>query len=233
MSAFSSSVSMLIGRFWQAFFKPSRIFRLSYGSRRLSFFIIEGSVSSIRSCVVKRFWHPRHSLLLRMVSPVPADPRVNDFILKVVAKRTFHQSSLSDVNFEIMIADSSKKLLVSSSGYPSPYTILLIPAFKSILRHMLQGRGCTEQHGALNADPMICCLNNCILFGMEPSTKLVPLSGRNRFFLTQATNLFAMDESGGRSIVPCGQNSFVFYQDRSKPASWCRLIVRKPVGQSP
>src|SRR6266446_638285 len=64
-----SSFGVATGRFSQAFSSPCRIFCRSKRSRRPSFLITMYGISSIRSYVVKRRPHFRHSRRRRIVSP--------------------------------------------------------------------------------------------------------------------------------------------------------------------
>src|SRR5258707_7088053 len=69
-STIASSFGVATGRFSQAFNNPCKIFCRSNRSRRPSFLITMYGISSIRSYVVKRREHFRHSRRRRMVSPV-------------------------------------------------------------------------------------------------------------------------------------------------------------------
>src|SRR6266481_1521501 len=64
-----SSFGVATGRFSQAFSSPCKIFCRSKRSRRPSFLITIYGISSIRSYVVKRRPHFRHSRRRRIVSP--------------------------------------------------------------------------------------------------------------------------------------------------------------------
>src|SRR5258708_9741378 len=69
-STMASSFGVATGRFSQAFNSPCKIFWRSNRSRRPSFLITMYGISSIRSYVVNRRSHFRHSRRRRMVSPV-------------------------------------------------------------------------------------------------------------------------------------------------------------------
>src|SRR5258708_8228858 len=69
-STMASSFGVATGRFSQAFNSPCKIFWRSNRSRRQSFLITMYGISSIRSYVVNRRSHFRHSRRRRMVSPV-------------------------------------------------------------------------------------------------------------------------------------------------------------------
>src|SRR5258708_1114585 len=69
-STMASSFGVATGRFSQAFNSPCRIFWRSKRSRRPSFLITMYGISSIRSQVVNRRSHFKHSRRRRMVSPV-------------------------------------------------------------------------------------------------------------------------------------------------------------------
>src|SRR5882762_4353209 len=69
-STIDSSFGVGTGLFSQAFSKPCKIFWRSNRSRRPSFLITMYGISSIRSYVVKRRPHFRHSRRRRIVSPV-------------------------------------------------------------------------------------------------------------------------------------------------------------------
>jgi hypothetical protein len=58
-------------------------------------------------------------------------------------------------------------------------------------------------------------LNNGILLSMEATAQLVSLSRRNTLFLPEATDIQTMLDSRRSSIITCGQDFFVFDEDRS------------------
>src|SRR5256885_6943862 len=69
-STIASSFGVATGRFSQAFNSPCKIFCRSNLSRRPSFLITMYGISSIRSYVVNRRSHFRHSRRRRIVSPM-------------------------------------------------------------------------------------------------------------------------------------------------------------------
>ena len=58
-------------------------------------------------------------------------------------------------------------------------------------------------------------LDNCILFSMEAPAEFVPLPGRDASLLPEATDVQAVFQPGGSSIVTRGQNLLVFDEHRS------------------
>jgi len=71
----------------------------------------------------------------------------------------------------------------------------------------------TEKGCTLYGNTMISGLNDRILFGMYPSTKLMIFSGGDIQFLPEAPCFKAVFNAGGRTVVSGGQDSFVFYDD--------------------
>lgn len=82
------------------------------------------------------------------------------------------------------------------------------------------GQGGAEQDTAINANAMKCSLDNDILFGMEASAQLMPLSRGDALLVADAANIFAVRKTGGNTVIAGCQNSFILYHYRSDVASY-------------
>jgi hypothetical protein len=69
---------------------------------------------------------------------------------------------------------------------------------------------------------MISGLNDRILFGMYPPTKLMIFTRCDIQFFPEASCFKAVFNAGGRAVVTGGQDSFVFYDDgANRPPEAC------------
>jgi len=81
------------------------------------------------------------------------------------------------------------------------------------------GQGGAEQDTAINANAMKGSLNNDILFGMETSAQLMPLSRGDILLVADAANILAVGKTGGNTVIAGCQNPFILYHYRSDVAS--------------
>ena len=111
---------------------------------------------------------------------------------------------------ELILAEFNRRIPSIKCG-SFRYRTCLIPALISIFAHWEQGG-------------MECCLNHCVLLGMDTDTGLLSLSGLkfSAFALGApiTATFIAVWYPMGSSVISCCDDSFILYQNSANASSY-------------